>query len=211
MTQETRSDLELLGANTGNCLRVAVTLEALGLSFRRTSLDLHQGEHNSPRFLALNPFGKVPVLINRRPNGELFILTQSNAILLYLCTIRPDVLLPENDARHRALVMERFFYFLTDVIGPSGDGFYLSQNRYPRGTELLLQRTLDAITASEIFFEDNSFIAGPSFTLADIVALTIVNANSSGIAWDRVPKLRYWFSRVMERDDVSRGLAVFKN
>lgn len=64
---------------SGHVHRVELMLHLLGLPFETCPVDLARGEHRSPAFLALNPFGQVPVL----EDGDL-VLADSNAILVYL-------------------------------------------------------------------------------------------------------------------------------
>src|ERR1700712_6073122 len=108
------STLELYGAQTGNCIRAAIALEEVGLSYTSKFVDLSSGAHQGADHLALNPLGKVPVLVERQKGREPFILTQSNAIILYAAGKAPGRLLPEND-RDRAIGLGRFFFFVTEV------------------------------------------------------------------------------------------------
>ena len=64
---------------SGHCHRVELMLSLLGLPCERVNLDLRKGEHRTPSFLALNPLGQVPVLVD----GDT-VLSDSNGILVYL-------------------------------------------------------------------------------------------------------------------------------
>ncbi|MGH8375728.1 MAG: glutathione S-transferase N-terminal domain-containing protein, partial [Pseudomonas sp.] len=70
--------LQLYGANTGNSLRAAIALEEAGIAYTARRLDLYAQEHRGPAFLALNPAGKVPTLIDFGKTPAL-IINQSNA------------------------------------------------------------------------------------------------------------------------------------
>ena len=102
-----KTTLELYGAQTGNCIRAAIALEEAGLSYTPKLVDLSSGAQRGVDHLALNPAGKVPVLVEKEEDREPFILTQSNAIILYAAG-KAAGRLPEND-RDRAIVFERFF------------------------------------------------------------------------------------------------------
>ena len=102
-----KTTLELYGAQTGNCIRAAIALEEAGLSYTPKLVDLSNGAHQGIDHLALNPLGKLPVLVEKQDGREPFILTQSNAIIMYAAGKESDRLLPEND-RDRAIVLERF-------------------------------------------------------------------------------------------------------
>jgi glutathione S-transferase len=60
-------------------IRVRWVLQELGVEFEAISINLQAGEHRTPAFLAINPAGKLPVLID----GE-HSITESVAITLYL-------------------------------------------------------------------------------------------------------------------------------
>lgn len=64
---------------SGNSYKVRLLLELLNLDYEWLKVDLMQGEHKSPPYLALNPFGQVPLLID----GET-TLADAQAILVYL-------------------------------------------------------------------------------------------------------------------------------
>ncbi|PRY04568.1 glutathione S-transferase family protein [Paraburkholderia sp. BL25I1N1] len=202
-------DVVLYGAKTGNCLRVAIALEELAIAHRVVLLDLGAGEQRTPDFLALNPGGKVPVLRVRSSRGPPLVLAQSNAILLYLAQQAGGRLLPREKDPSAPLALERFFFFVTDVIAPSHASFFLRSEGCDEGRRLMEQRTLDALLASEGFLENARFMAGQSFTLADIAAATIVAALSSSIDWTGHPRLHRWFACVMARPGVKRGMTAF--
>ncbi|MEL7034267.1 MAG: glutathione S-transferase [Cyanobacteria bacterium J06592_8] len=64
---------------SGNSYKVKLFLELLNLEYQWIEVDLLKGEHKSPEYLALNPFGQVPLLID----GDIK-LADAQAILVYL-------------------------------------------------------------------------------------------------------------------------------
>jgi len=68
-------------ALSGNCHKVRLLLSMLGLSYESVAVDLAAGEHHTPAYLALNPFGEVPTLVD----GDVAI-RDSQAILVYLAS-----------------------------------------------------------------------------------------------------------------------------
>ena len=175
-------------------------------SVRRKANRPEQGEQRSVAHLALNPVGKVPVIIDRSNDGRAFVLSQSNAILLYVADKAPGKLLPLDNLR-RALVLERFFYFITDVISISHAAFQL---RRDGGDSTFLDRTtLARLEFAEHYFSDARFVAGNDFSLADIAAFSIAFAFQEKLDWRRLPRLGRWFQEVAERETVQRGLRAF--
>lgn len=200
--------LELYGAQTGNSIRAAIALEEAGLSYTPKRVDLSNGAQRRAEHLALNPLGKVPVLVEREEDREPFVLTQSNAIILYAAGKAAGRLLPEND-RDRAIVLERFFFFVTDVIAVSHAGFSLRGSISQDGEKILMDRALTTLETAERYKGNNEFIAGKTFSAADIAAFTITRSLKSDLPWPKLPNLRRWFERIEDRPAVRRGLQVF--
>lgn len=199
----------LYGARGGTCLRVTIALEELELSYRVVPVDLERSEQSSPDFLALNPFGQVPVLIDRSSPDAPQVLAQSSAILLHLASLQPGRLIPV-DAAQRATTMERFFFFLVDVIAVSHQAFWLkAKGGDAAAIEALDHRAITALRHAERFDPASRFIAGDTFTLADIAGLTIARYYEDAIDWAALPGLRQWLTRVTSRPAVARGLRAF--
>jgi glutathione S-transferase len=66
-------------AVSGNCYKIRLALNQLGVKYERVNVDIFKGEQTRPEFVALNPYKKIPVLVD----GD-FIMWESNGILLYL-------------------------------------------------------------------------------------------------------------------------------
>ena len=76
--------IDLYAAGTSNGMRARMALEECGLPYTFHRIDLTKGEHKTPQFLAMNPFGQIPVLVDSDgPGGKPVTLHQSTAILLY--------------------------------------------------------------------------------------------------------------------------------
>ena len=90
-------------AISGNCLKVKWTADFLGLAYDWVEVDIMKGESRTPEYLAINPWGQVPVVVlnDGRP------LAQSNAIILHLA--EGSALVPA-DAYDRARMYEWLFW-----------------------------------------------------------------------------------------------------
>src|SRR5262245_8979125 len=73
------------GKNSGNSARSAFALYEAGVAFTPHALDVPGGASRAPAYLALNPLGKVPALVD----GEV-VLWESNAINWYIAEKHPD-------------------------------------------------------------------------------------------------------------------------
>jgi GSH-dependent disulfide-bond oxidoreductase len=206
---EGAASIELYGMRTGNCFRAAMALEEAGIPYLARWYDPRHPGGGEASYLRLNPTGKVPTLVDHGAAGGPFVLTQSNAIVLYAGEKAPDQLFSEDGLTGRARVFERFFYFVTDVIAPSHAAFYLRSQNEPRAVNLLTERSLTAIENAERFLSVGPFMAGDSFSIADIAAFTIVSATKDELPWSRLSALERWFSVIQERPAIKRGTAAF--
>ncbi len=78
--------MELYTAGTGNGQRAAIAVNECGVPCTIHVLNLGQGDQKKPDYLKINPTGRIPTLIDPEgPGGQPFTVTQSWAILMYLC------------------------------------------------------------------------------------------------------------------------------
>ncbi len=90
--------IELYAAATSNGMRAKIMLDECGLPYQLRLVDLAKGEHTGPDYLALNPMGLIPVIIDSDgPGGKPLKVAQSAAILLYLGK-KTGKYLPANEA-----------------------------------------------------------------------------------------------------------------
>ncbi len=96
-----QGEIEVYGHWRSNAMyRVRVALILKGVAYRELPVDIDGGEQRSPEFLARNPMGAVPALVE----GDLPPLTQSLALLEYIEERYPEPPLLPADARGRARV-----------------------------------------------------------------------------------------------------------
>jgi GST-like protein len=205
---EPSSSIVLHGMKTGNCIRAAMALEEAAMRYVVRRYDPRTPGTAEVEYRKLNPTGKVPTLVDRSQPGEPFVLTQSNAIVLYAAYRAPGKLLP-GDERAQTRVLERFFYFVTDVIAPSHAGFYLRTKEIPAAAKQLADRSTAAIEDAERFASASMFIAGESFSIADIAAVTIIASVADELPWDRLPALSRWFAEVRNRPTFGLAASAF--
>jgi glutathione S-transferase len=106
--------IDLYAAGTSNGMRARIALEECGLPYKLNFIDLAKGEHKTPQFLALNPNGQIPVIVDHEgPGGLSVTLSQSTAILLY-CAEKSGKFLPKDPAA-RPAVLQALMNASTDV------------------------------------------------------------------------------------------------
>ncbi|MEM9619852.1 MAG: glutathione S-transferase family protein [Pseudomonadota bacterium] len=183
---------------SGNCLKAKWTADYLGLDYEWAPLDIMNGETRTKEFLAVNPFGQVPTVL--LPDGR--IITQSNAIIVYLAEAHGGKLLPEAPLA-RSKVFQWLFW------EQNSHEPYIAGRRFRKAFKKLSDDEIDsewlprgyaALDLMERTLTDADYLAGDALTLADIavVAYTRV-AESGGFDLSDYPKVRSWIARV-ERD-----------
>ena len=183
-----------------NVRRVRLTAAVLGLALEETKLDFAKGEHKHPDFLALNPNGAVPTLVD----GD-FVLTESAAILLYLADRYPQArLAPEDRAQ-----FYRWLVFMTNALQTAFLRMFYPE-RYGGGDEV---RRVAAVEADGYFeliersVDSRDWLVGEHRTAADLFLfmLTRWGRRLESPAWDR-PAIRAHFLRRMNHRDVAKNL-----
>ncbi|MBS0494639.1 MAG: glutathione S-transferase N-terminal domain-containing protein, partial [Proteobacteria bacterium] len=94
--------LTLYTAATPNGHKVSIALEELALPYRLSVLDLSAGEQKRPEFLAINPNGRIPAIVDHDAGD--FAVFESGAILIYLAE-KTGRLMPQ-DAKGRSRVLQ---------------------------------------------------------------------------------------------------------
>ncbi|HSD88222.1 MAG TPA: glutathione S-transferase family protein [Kofleriaceae bacterium] len=182
----------------GNSKRVLFAIEELGLDVERRPIDLRRGEHKTPAYLAMNPAGKVPLLVD----GEL-LLWESNAILLYLAEQRPDRgLLPEG-ANARAEVYKWLFFLAYEIAKPAFQYFFHQARIGPTVDAHDLEAAGKSLQAAMPVIEqqltNRSFLLD-AFSLADVAyapSMSILKiAGFDLAAW---PHLAAWSDALLAR------------
>jgi glutathione S-transferase len=182
-------------SDSGNCYKVKLALEQLGLPYRWVEVDTMGGETRRPEFLAKNPNGKVPVM--QLEDGS--FLPESNAILYYLA--EGTALLPaERLARARVL---QWMFFEQYSHEP-----YIAVARFvlrflpadsPRRAELprLTERGHQALGVMEQHLAREPFFVGGAYSIADIALYAYTHcAADGGFDLAPYPAVREWLGRV---------------
>ena len=74
--------IDLYTSATPNGWKATITLEELELPYTLHTVDLSAGDQHTPEFLALNPNGRIPVIVDREEDN--LAVFESGAILIYL-------------------------------------------------------------------------------------------------------------------------------
>ncbi|MDX5410454.1 MAG: glutathione S-transferase N-terminal domain-containing protein [Thauera sp.] len=199
--------IDLYTAATPNGHKVSIALEELGLPYSLRVLDLSANEQKEPWFLAINPNGRIPAIVDHDEDD--FAVFESGAILIYLAE-KTGRLMPQ-DAKGRSRVLQ-WLMFQMGGIGPmmgQANVFYRyfpekiqpAIDRY-QGEVRRLFRVLDGHLAK------NEYLAG-DYSIADIANWAWVRThNWSGVAIEDLPNLARWRDQIRARPAVQRGIEM---
>ena len=196
---------------TPNGRKIAMALEETGIPYTVHAIDLSKKEQKTPEFLALNPNGRIPVIVDDDCPGGAATVFESGAILLYLAEKSGQLLSPDGPARVEAL--KWLFFGSSQVTHTAMQVHYflrLKEAGEPHANlevfagELgRLYGILDGVLATR------GYLAGDDYTIADISNWTWVDrhqAHRMDIApW---PRLRDWLKRIGDRPATQRGYDI---
>ena len=176
-----------------NCYKVRLMLGLLGVPYHRQTVDLMSGEQRNPAFLALNPFGEVPVLTD----GAL-VLRDSQAIAIWIARkYGGDVWMP-SAPDHEAIVNAWLAAAAYEVrLGPYDARLAKLFPALCVNPATVQQRSASALALYEARLRDRDWIALDRPTVADIAAFPAISQSSDGdISLDGYPAIRAWLDRI---------------
>ena len=167
--------LQLYSLPTPNGVKVSIMLEEIGLPYEPHRVDFDTNDQASAEFRSLNPYGKIPAIIDPAgPGGEPLPLFESGAILIYLAEKSGQFLPSAPAARYETL---QWLMFQVGAVGPMFGqvGFFHKfagrdyedkrpRDRYVAEAQRLL-RVLDTRLAAR------DWLLGDTYTIADMAVL----------------------------------------
>jgi len=180
-------------------IRARWTLQELGVEFEAVTVNLAAGEQRSAAFLAINPAGRVPALVD----GDL-VLSESIAIVLYLAEKYPEKGLIPRDLGARAQLMRWLLFTTTELEQPlwrmaKHTFIYPEDKRLPGDMALARDEFAAMARIVEQHMEGREFVVGDSVTVADFVlAYTLDWAQLVGLLGG-LPRLEAYLERMYTR------------
>jgi glutathione S-transferase len=199
--------IELYTASTPNGQKISIALEELGLPYIVRAVDLGKGEQKEPGFLAINPNGRIPAIVDRDAGD--FPIFESGAILIWLAD-KAGKLLP-TEAKARSEVLQWLFFQMAGV-GPMMGQASVFYRYAPKTIDYAIERyqkeSRRLLAVLDARLEGREYLCG-AYSIADIANFTW----ASGYAWPGVDvsgldNLLAWIERIKARPAVQRGMAI---
>jgi glutathione S-transferase len=199
--------IDLYTAGTPNGHKASCTLEELDLEYEVHGVNLSEGEQKRDAFLAMNPNGRIPVIVDREADD--LVVFESGAIMIYLAEKTGRLLASDTQGRSRTMqwlmfqmggigpMMGQanvFFRYFPEKIQPAIDRY---QNECRRLFEVLDTRL------------GESEWLGDDYSIADIANWCWVRTYKwSGVSREGLEHLDRWMGVMKEKPGLQKGVQV---
>jgi GST-like protein len=212
--------IQLYSLNTPNGVKASIMLEETGLPYEAHLVRFDADDQKSAEFRSLNPYGKIPAIIDPNgPGGKPLPLFESGAILVYLADKSGQLLARGSVERYETL---QWLIFQVGGIGPMFGqvGFFHKfagreyQDKRPRDRYVAeARRLLDVLDAR---LDGRRWIMGDTYTIADIATFpwvrNLIGFYGAGelVGFTDYTNVRRVLEAFLERPAVIRGLEIPK-
>ena len=200
--------IDLYAAGTSNGMRARIALEECALPYKLHFVALDKGENRTPQFLAMNPNGQIPVLVDSEgPGGKPVTLSQSSAILMY-CAEKSGKYLPK-DAAARPAFLQALMSASTDITPTFGAMFNSIRAKDPHAptVDMFKSRLRGYLKVWDDTLGKRKYAAGEEMTIADF-SLYAGYARTKGAAPEVVEglgNLERWGKEMAARPAIQRA------
>jgi GST-like protein len=210
--------IQLYAVASPNGVKASIALEELELPYEPHYVDFGKKDQKTPEFLSLNPYGKIPAILDPNgPNGKPIGLFESGAILLYLAE-KAGRLIPKDTALRYETIQWLMFQVagIGPIFGQVGyfkvfDGRHIEDRR---PLEHYVNESKRLLAVLDAHLDGRTWLVGEEFTIADIATLGLVR-NLIGyygardlVAFDELTHVPAWLERALARPAVQRGLTI---
>jgi GST-like protein len=210
--------LQLYSLPTPNGVKVSIFLEESGLAYEAHRVAFDRDEQKSPEFTSLNPYQKIPAIVDPDgPGGRPLALFESGAILLYLADKTGRLIPADHAARYETI---QWLMFQVGGIGPMFGqvGFFHKfagkdfDDKRPRDRYVAEARRLLAVLEGRL--AGRAWLMGDDYTIADVAVFpwvrNLVGFYGAGelVGIDRFPEVQRVLAAFLARPAVRAGLLV---
>jgi GST-like protein len=199
--------IELYTAPTPNGHKASCTLEAMGLQYETHFVNISEGEQKKSDFLAINPNGRIPAIVDR--GNDDFAVFESGAIMIYLAEMTGKLM--PSDAKGRSKVIQ-WLMFQMGGVGPMMGQANVFHRYFPEKIQPAIDRYQNE---SRRLFEvmdnrlaQNAWLAD-DYSIADIANWCWVRTYKwSGVSIDGLENLQRWMNVMKDQAGMAKGIEV---
>ena len=198
--------IELFYSPTPNGRKISIMLEEIEIKYKITKINLGKEEQFKPEFLKINPYGKIPAIIDHEKN---LVLTESGAILIYLAKKSGQFLPKKNETR----IFEWLMFQVSNVgpnLGQLHHFSHFNPGKSSYSEERFYKAAVKIYTALNNQLKKNNYFAGTEYSIADISMFPWIARHDWHMP-DRVDLrnnykfLVSWYERISSRSAVIKG------
>jgi GST-like protein len=192
---------------TPNGHKVSCTLEALELPYNTHVVDISKGAQNAPDYLAINPNGRIPAIVDR--GNDNFSVFESGAIMLYLAE-KAGKLLP-SDVKGRSLV-NQWLMFQMSGVGPMMGQANVFHRYFPEKIQPVIDRYQNEVRrlfqVLDTRLAQSEWLAN-EYSIADIANWCWVRTHKwSGVEINGLDNLNRWSDAMYKQPGIKKGIEV---
>lgn len=180
-------------------IRARWALQELEIPFESVTIKLLEGDGQTPEYLAINPTGKVPALVD-----DDFVLTESLAIVVYLAEKFPQKGMLPTDLKLRSQLNRWMLFVVTELEQPlwriaRNSFLYPEKQRQPTDIEIAKGEFRKMAAVLEKHMRGREFLVGERVSVGDFVtAYTLDWGNEVGLL-EECPALLVYMKRMYDR------------
>ena len=194
--------IELFYSPTPNGKKVSIMLEETKIKYKVTSINLGKEEQFKPEFLKINPYGKIPAIIDHEKD---LVLIESGAILIYLARKSNQFLPKENEIR----IFEWLMFQVGNVgpmLGQHHHFHHFNPGKSKYAEDRFFKNSIRVYEVLDKILSKNNYLAGEDYSIADISTFPwIARHNWHDIGLKKYKHLSKWYEFISDRSAVKKG------
>ena len=198
--------IELLTANTPNGKKITIMLEEIKFDYKVTKVNIQKEEQFEPKFRAISPFSKIPVIIDHENKTSLF---ESGAILMYLGEKSGKFYQNKNKHLINQWLMGQMAY-VGPMLGQHHQFHHYNSGKSNWGEERYFKIAKSIYKDLDERLEKSKFLAG-EYSIADIATFPwIARHEWHDIGLKKYKNLSRWYEEISKRKAVIKGFDLLK-
>jgi GST-like protein len=193
--------IEILTANTPNGKKITIMCEEIGFEYKVTKINIYKDEQFNPKFRAISPFSKIPVIIDHENNTSLF---ESGAILIYLGEKSGKFYPEKNKHLINQWLMGQMAY-VGPMLGQHHQFHHYNPGKSEWGEDRYFKIAKSIYKDLDDRLEKSKFLAG-DYSIADMATFPwIVRHEWHDIGLKNFKNLCRWYEEISKRKAVIKG------
>ena len=198
--------IELLTANTPNGKKISIMLEEIKFEYKVTKVNIQKEEQFDPKFRAISPFSKIPVIIDHENKTSLF---ESGAILMYLGEKSGKFYPNKNKHLINQWLMGQMAY-VGPMLGQHHQFHHYNSGKSNWGEERYFKIAKSIYKDLDDRLEKSKFLAG-DYSIADIATFPwLARHEWHDIGLKSYKNLSRWYEEISKRKAVIKGFDLLK-